>query len=124
MSHLEVIARLKIRPGQLDGFKAQAAEILRLARERDTQTLRYDWFINEDGTGCEVHEIYASEQGLMEHNAHIMEARALMFQEYAHDHRMSAYGEISQQLINLAQQHAGGITAFSFLQGLEPSQAV
>jgi quinol monooxygenase YgiN len=42
MGHLEVSARLKIRPGQLEGFKAQAAEILRLAREQDTQTLRYE----------------------------------------------------------------------------------
>ena len=30
MSHLEVHAHLKIRPGQVEGFKAQAAEILRL----------------------------------------------------------------------------------------------
>ena len=44
---LEVIARIKIRPGQLEGFKAQATELLRLTREKDTQTLRYDSFINE-----------------------------------------------------------------------------
>ena len=74
MSHLEVTAHLKIRPGQLDGFKAQVAEIMRLSRELDTQTLRYDWFINEDGTECEVHEAYVSEEGLIEHNAHVMAA--------------------------------------------------
>ena len=50
MDNLEVIARLKIRPGQLEGFKSQAAEILRVTREQDTHTLRCDWFINEDGT--------------------------------------------------------------------------
>jgi quinol monooxygenase YgiN len=52
MSHLELHAHLKIRPGQLEGFKAQAAEIIRITREHDTKTLRYDWFINEDGTEC------------------------------------------------------------------------
>ena len=34
MSILEVSARLKVRPGQLDGFKRQAAEIVKLAKER------------------------------------------------------------------------------------------
>ena len=54
MSHLEAMAHLKIRPVELDGFKAQVAEIMPLSREQDTQTLRYDWFINEAGTECEV----------------------------------------------------------------------
>ena len=58
MGHLEVHAHLKIRPGRLEGFKAQAAEIIRLTREKDAQTIRYDWFINEDGTECEVREVY------------------------------------------------------------------
>jgi quinol monooxygenase YgiN len=71
MGHLEMIAHMKIRPGQLQGFKAQAAEILRLTREKDTKTLRYDWFINKDGTECEVHEIYVNEEGLKEHNARL-----------------------------------------------------
>lgn len=119
MSHLELRAQLKIRPGQLEGFKAQAAEIMRLTRELDTQTLRYDWFINEDGTECEVHEAYKSEQGLVEHNQHVLDARAKLFRDFAEDHRMTAYGEISQQLIDLATKHAGGIGRYSFLQGLE-----
>src|SRR5437899_1180817 len=70
MAYLEVIARAKVRPGQLEGFKAQAAEIVRVTREKDTHTLRCDWFINEDGTECEVHEAYLSGQGLIEHNTH------------------------------------------------------
>src|SRR5689334_715628 len=48
MSHLELRARMSIRPGQLEGFKAQAAELMRLTRELDTQTLRYDWFLSPD----------------------------------------------------------------------------
>ena len=55
----EVTARLKIRDGELEGFKQQAAEMMRIARERDTKTLRYDWFLTDDGTECEVREIYA-----------------------------------------------------------------
>ena len=124
MGKLEVIARLKIRPGQLEGFKDQVAEILRLTREKDTHTLRYDWFINQDGTECEVHEAYSSEDGLIEHNMHVVEARDLLFRECAFDHQMSVYGEISQQLRDLATKHAGGVSVYSFLQGLEASAAV
>ena len=47
----EVMARLKIRDGELDGFKQQAAEMMRQTREKDTKTLRYDWFLSDDGTG-------------------------------------------------------------------------
>ena len=124
MGHLELHAHLKIRPGQLEGFKSQAAEIMRLTREMDAQTIRYDWFINEDGTECEVHEVYLSGQGLIEHNTHVMEARAVLFEKYAYDHRMTAFGEVSQELRELAARHAGGIAVYSFVQGLETAAAV
>ena len=124
MSHLELHAHLKIRPGQLEGFKAQAVEMVRITREQDTKTLRYDWFIKEDGTECEVHEAYLNEEGLFEHNMHVMEARAVLFRDYAFDHRMTAFGEVSQQLRDLATKHAGGIGVYSFLQGLETAAAV
>jgi quinol monooxygenase YgiN len=116
---LQVIARMKVRPGQLGGFKTQAAEILRLAQEKDTQTLRYDWFLNKDETDCEVHEAYLSEEGLIEHNQHVVAARDAWFRDYAFDHRMSVYGEISQQLSDLFNKHAGGVGKFSFVLGLE-----
>jgi quinol monooxygenase YgiN len=119
MEHLEVHAHLKIRPGQLDGFKVQVAEIMRLTREKDTHTLRYDWFMNEDGTECEVHEEYLSAEGLIEHNTHVMDARAVLFEKYAYGHRMTAFGEVTDELRELAKKHAGGITVYSFLQGLE-----
>ena len=124
MRHLEVTAHMKIRPGQLDGFKTQVAEIMRLSREQDTKTLRYDWFINEDETECEVHEEYVTEDGLIEHNSHVMDARAVLFEKYADDHRMSVYGEISQPLRDLFDKHAGGVSSYSFLQGLETTAAV
>ena len=124
MANLELHAHLKIRPGQLEGFTAQAAEIMRLTREQDTHTLRYDWFISEDGTECEVHEAYLSGQGLIEHNTHVMDARAILFEKYAYGHRMTVFGEISQELRELFNKHAGGVTMYSFLQGLETAAAV
>jgi quinol monooxygenase YgiN len=124
LNHLQVIARVKVRPGQLEGFTAQAAEMLRLAQEKDTQTLRYDWFINQDETECEVHEVYLSEEGLIEHNQHVIEVRDVWFRDFAFDHRMSVYGEISQHLSDLFTKHAGGVSKFSLVQGLEQAASV
>ena len=119
MDNLEVIARLKIRPGQLEGFKTQMAEILRATREQDTHTLRCDWFLNQDGTQCEVHELFPDEQGLIEHKMNTIKATVALFRDYAFDHRMSVYGEISQHLSDLFNKHAGGVGKFSFVLGLE-----
>ena len=124
MANLELHAHMKIRPGQLEGFTAQAAELMRLTREKDTQTVRYDWFIIEDGTECEVHEAYLSGQGLIEHNTHVMDARTILFDNYAYDHRMTVFSEISQELRELGNKHAGGIAVYSFLQGLQTAAAV
>jgi hypothetical protein len=52
---------------------------------------------------------------------HIMEARARLFAEYAFDHRVSFYGDVSERLREIATKHAGGAGEFSFLQGLELS---
>jgi quinol monooxygenase YgiN len=118
---LEVIARVKVREGQLEGFKAQAAEIVRVSREQDTHTLRCDWFINQDGTECEVHEMFPDERGLIEHSMHIMEARAVLFRDYAYDHQATLYGEVSQDFIDLVTERMGAPSVFSFVQGLEES---
>ena len=119
MATFEVSAHMKVRPGQLEGFKKQAAELIRITREKDTHTLRYDWFLSTDGTECEVREAYTSPDGLIEHNAHIVEARTLLFKDYADGHFMTLYGEPSKPLIDLLKKHAAGFTWFSFVQGLD-----
>jgi quinol monooxygenase YgiN len=118
MATFEVSAHMKVRPGQLEGFKKQAAELIRITREKDTHTLRYDWFLSTDGTECEVREAYTGPEGLIEHNAHIVEARTKLFKDYADGHFMTLYGEPSQPLIDLLKKHAAGFTWFSFVQGL------
>lgn len=116
----EVTARLKIRDGELEGFKQQAAEMMRLTREKDTKTLRYDWFISDDGTQCEVREGYVDADGLLEHAHHVAEAREELFRGYAYGHDMTIYGEPSPALAELMERLAGHVefNRFSFLQGL------
>lgn len=117
----EVTARLKIREGELEAFKRQAAEIMRLTRRLDTNTLRYDWFISDDGTQCEVRESYVDADGLLAHNQHVKEARDKLFRDYAYDHDMTIYGEPSPALAELMERMSGHVAfnRYSFLQGLE-----
>lgn len=124
MSHLELSAHMTVRPGRLEGFKKQAAECIRLTKEKDTRTLRYDWFLSTDGTECEVREAYTGPEGLIEHNTHILEARNKLFADYADNHFMTVYGEVSQPLLELLQAHAGGFKWFTFIEGLGPAGAV
>ena len=120
MPTLEVSAHLKVRPGQLEGFKKQAAECIRITKEKDTHTLRYDWFLSGDGE-CEVREAYTGPEGLIEHNQNILEARTKLFKDYADGHFMTIYGEPVPELVELAkaahmEQH---MKFFSFVKGLD-----
>jgi hypothetical protein len=121
MGDLELSAHLTVRPGCLEGFKRQAAELIRITKEQDTRTLRYDWFLSTDGTECEVREAYTGPEGLIEHNTHVLEARTKLFKDYADNHFMTVYGEPSQPLLDLLRAHAVGFKWFTFVQGLEPS---
>ncbi|HSC49014.1 MAG TPA: antibiotic biosynthesis monooxygenase [Gaiellaceae bacterium] len=123
-TEFEVTARLKIRDGELEGFKQQAAEIMRLTREHDRKTLRYDWFLSDDGTQCEVREGYVDADGLLEHNDHVKEARGTLFRDHAYGHDMTIYGEPSSALAELIERMSGHVTfnRYSLLQGLGPDR--
>ncbi len=117
----EVTARLKIRDGELDGFKEQATEMMRQTREKDTKTLRYDWFISDDRTQCEVREGYVDADGLLEHGNNVAEARERLFRDHAYGHDMTIYGEPSPALAELIERLAGHVTfnRYSLLQALD-----
>ena len=123
MAALELSAHLTVRPGCLEGFKRQAAECIRITQEKDTHTLRYDWFLSLDGTECEVREAYTGPEGLIEHNRNILEARTRLVKDYADNHFMTVYGDVSEPLLNLLKLHGVGYKWFSFLQG-EPSAVI
>jgi quinol monooxygenase YgiN len=116
----EVTALMKIREGELEGFKRQATEMMLLTRELDTKTLRYDWFLSDDGTRCEVREGYVDADGLLEHGYHVQEAREKLFRDHAYGHDMTIYGEPSPALAELIEKLAGHVTfhRYSLLQGL------
>ena len=121
MSKFEVRARMKVREGKLEGFKEQAAEMMRVTRDTDTGTLAYDWFLSADGTECEVREAYVDADALVDHAFHVHEARDVLFAEFAYDHRMAFYGEPSPRLAELVKRIGVNATMFTLLLALEPA---
>lgn len=73
MSTLLGIARFTFHPGKVDEFKRLSRECMRVVKELDTGTLRYEIFLNADETEAIVIEEYVDEQALIEHSAHIGE---------------------------------------------------
>ncbi|HEX6580946.1 MAG TPA: hypothetical protein VF195_08750 [Actinomycetota bacterium] len=119
MSQFEVRAMLRVRDGRLEGFKHQAAEMMRHTKEKDVGTLAYDWFLSEDGTRCEVREAYVDADALVDHAFHVREARDTMFDRFAYDHKVAFYGESSPRLDELIERIGVNVTRFTPLQTLE-----
>jgi len=118
-SMFEATARLTIRDGELEGFKQQAAEVMRQMRELGDQPFRYDWFLSDDGRECEVREAYADADSLLRHQQQIVEAKTTLFREFVEGHTMTFYGEPSPALAGALKAMGTPFTAFSFLQGLD-----
>ena len=115
----EATARLRIRDGELEGFKQQAAEILRLTKEKVDKPLRYDWLLSEDGTECEVREAYADPDALLEHQHYIADAKMKLFRDSVDSHSMTFYGEPSPALAAAMKAMAVKVRRLSLFQGLE-----
>lgn len=71
MSELQGIARLTFHEGKLDEFMRVAAQSMEIVRTKDTGTLQYDIYFNDDRSECIVHERYRDSEALVEHAAHL-----------------------------------------------------
>jgi quinol monooxygenase YgiN len=71
VSELQGIARFKFHEGKLEEFKRLAAQCMEIVRTKDTGTLQYDMYFNDDQSECVVHERYRDSEALIEHAAHL-----------------------------------------------------
>lgn len=69
----QAMVRLKIHEGKLEEFKRIAAESIRLAREKDTGTIRYDIFLDDNETEAVVYEEFVNPAARLEHLANLGE---------------------------------------------------
>jgi quinol monooxygenase YgiN len=65
------IARFRFHEGKLDEFKRLAAQAMEIVRTKDTGTLQYDTYFNDDESECVVIERYRDSEAAMEHAANV-----------------------------------------------------
>jgi quinol monooxygenase YgiN len=73
VSEVEGIARFKFHEGKLEEFKRLSARAMDIARTKDTGTLQYEIYFNDDQSECIVLERYRDSEALIEHGAHLGE---------------------------------------------------
>lgn len=71
MSELQGIARFRIHKGKLEEFKRLSAQFMEIARTKDTGTLQYEIYINDDQSEFIILERYRDSEALIEHAAHL-----------------------------------------------------
>jgi quinol monooxygenase YgiN len=71
MSDLHGIARFKFHEGKLEEFKRLSAQCMEIVRIKDTGTLQYDIYFNDDQSEAIVYERYRDSEALIEHTAHL-----------------------------------------------------
>jgi quinol monooxygenase YgiN len=71
VSELQGIARFKIHEGKLEEFKRLSAQAREVVRTKDTGTLQYDIYFNEDQSECIVLERFRDSEALIEHAANL-----------------------------------------------------
>jgi quinol monooxygenase YgiN len=71
VSELHGIARFKFHEGKLEQFKRLSARCMEIVRTKDTGTLQYDIYFNDDQSEAIVYERYRDSEALIEHFAHI-----------------------------------------------------
>ena len=71
MSELQGIARFKFHEGKVEEFKRVSAQCLEIARTKDTGTLQYEIYFNDDQSEAIVLERYRDSEALIEHAANL-----------------------------------------------------
>jgi quinol monooxygenase YgiN len=70
-NELQGIARFEFHEGKLEEFKRLSARCMEIVRTKDTGTLQYDIYFNDDQSECIVLERYRDSDALVEHAEHI-----------------------------------------------------
>lgn len=89
MGEIQGIARFEIHEGKIDEFKRLSAQCMEIARTKDSGTLQYDIYLNDDQSEAFVHERYRDSDALVEHIANLGDLMGLMM----------AMGSVSGELL-------------------------
>ena len=76
MTGLLGIARFKVNEGKREEYKRLSALAMEIVRTKDSGTLQYDTYFNEDQSECIVIERYKDSEAAMEHAANLADVSA------------------------------------------------
>jgi quinol monooxygenase YgiN len=71
VGELRGIARFKFHEGKVEEFKRLCAQCMEIVRAKDTGTLQYEIYLNDDQSECIVLERYRDSKALLEHTANL-----------------------------------------------------
>ena len=71
MSELVGIVRFKFHEGKVDEFKRLSAQAAEIVRTKDTGTLQYDVFFNEDESEAIAIERFTGSEALLQHSENL-----------------------------------------------------
>ena len=67
MDEIKGIARVKFHPGKVDEWKRLTEEAMEIVRTKDSGTLQFDTYLNDDESECMVIERYRDSAAAIEH---------------------------------------------------------
>jgi quinol monooxygenase YgiN len=73
------IARVKFHEGKAEEFKRLSAQLMEIARTKDSGTLQYEIYLNDDESEGVVLERYRDSEALIEHGANQGDLSAAIF---------------------------------------------
>ena len=71
MNEIKGIARVTFRPGKVEEWKRLTEQAMEIVRTKDTGTLQYEIFFNEDESEAIVYERYRDADAALEHFSNI-----------------------------------------------------
>jgi quinol monooxygenase YgiN len=71
VSELQSIARFKFDDGKLEEFKRLSAQCMEIVRTKDTGTLQYEIYFNDDQSECIILERYTDSEALIQRAANV-----------------------------------------------------
>jgi len=114
MKEIQMTGRFKVSKENLPVFKKLVAACIACTKEKDTGTLQYDWFSNNEETEWIVRETFVDSQATLDHMDNLGDLLDAILE--VSKYHPEIYGNPSKELMNDA---AGFVpTYFPFYKGL------
>jgi quinol monooxygenase YgiN len=79
LSEIQGFVRFKFHDGTAEEFKRLSAQAMDISRAKDTGTLQYAIYLNDDQSECVMHERYRDSKAVIEHATHVADLTPAIF---------------------------------------------